>query len=300
MNPVWALVIANIIWGAASPVFKLSLENIPPFTLAFIRFFFAGTLYIVLVVKQWKPLTWRQLYDICLGGFFGITINITFFFLGLPKTESINAPVIASMSPIFLYFISIAALKERPHKRVLYGIIASFIGALIIIFSPYILDGRLTMSQKNDELIGNLFLVIATLGSIGQAITHKKVLNEVHPLQVTLISFFFGALNFFPFALGELQHWSFNMLDYRGWMGIIFGVFFSSALAYGLFIYGISKIKAQEIGIFTYIDPIVAVVIAAPLIHEYPNILFYVGSVLIFFGIVVAENRLHWHPFHKL
>ncbi len=300
MNPFWALVIANVIWGAASPVFKFSLENIPPFTLAFIRFFFAGTIYMLFVVKHWRPLTWRQFAHICLGGFFGITINISFFFLGLPKTNSINAPVIASMSPIFLYLISIFFLRERPHRKVLIGILVSFIGAMIIIFAPYILNGSISIEQKKDELLGNLFLVVATLGSIGQAIVHKKILHEVHVMQVTLISFFFGALNFLPLAFFELNTWSLSQLDYRGWTGIVFGVFFSSALAYGLFIYGITKIKAQEIGLFTYIDPIVAVVIAIPLLGEIPNLLFYVGSALIFIGIVFAENRFHWHPIRRL
>lgn len=300
MNPFWALVIANVIWGAASPIFKFSLENIPPFTLAFIRFFFAGTIYMLFVVKHWRPLSWRQFVHICLGGFFGVTINISFFFLGLPKTNSINAPVIASMSPIFLYLISTFFLRERPHRKVLIGILVSFIGAMIIIFSPYILDGSISIEQKNDELLGNLFLVVATLGSIGQAIVHKKILHEVHAIQVTLISFFFGALNFLPLALFELNTWSLSQLDYRGWTGIVFGVLLSSALAYGLFIYGIAKIKAQEIGLFTYIDPIVAVVIAIPLLGEIPNILFYVGSALIFIGIVFAEKRLHWHPLRHL
>lgn len=300
MNPFWALVIANIIWGAASPIFKFSLENIPPFTLAFIRFFFAGTIYLLFIVKHWSPLTLRQFALICLGGFFGVTINITFFFLGLPKTNSINAPVIASMSPIFLYLISIFFLRERPRLKVLIGILISFVGAMVIIFAPFILDGRLSIEQKNDELLGNIFLVIATMGSIGQAITHKKILHEVHPIQVTLISFFFGALNFLPFAMFELQNWSLSQLDYRGWTGIVFGVLLSSALAYGLFIYGIAKIKAQEIGLFTYIDPIVAVAIAVPLLGEIPNILFYAGSALIFIGILFAENRIHWHPLRHL
>lgn len=184
--------------------------------------------------------------------------------------------------------------------RVLIGILVSFVGAMIIVFAPFIMDGKLSVEQKNDELLGNIFLVIATIGSIGQAILHKKILHEVHPIQVTLISFFFGALTFLPFALLELNSWSLSQLDYRGWTGILFGVLLSSALAYGLFIYGIAKIKAQEIGLFTYIDPIVAVVIAIPLLGEIPNILFYVGSALIFIGIVFAENRLHWHPLKHL
>lgn len=300
MNPVLALIFTNIIWGAASPIFKLALENIPPFTLAFIRFFFAATIYLLFVIKKWKVLTKEQFLFICLGAFFGVTINIGFYFLGLPKTNSINAPIIASSQPIFLYIISIFYLKEHQHKRVLSGMIVSFIGVLIIIFSPIIMNGSLSMEQKNTELIGNFFLVIATLGAIGQAITHKKVLKEVEALQVTFISFVFGALSFFPFAAIELQKWSFAMLDSRGWLGILFGVILSSAVAYGLYIYGISKIDAQEIGLFTYIDPVIAVLLAIPLLGEYPNTFFFIGTLLVFAGIFFAEKRLHWHPFHKI
>jgi drug/metabolite transporter (DMT)-like permease len=300
MNPVLALIIANVIWGAASPIFKLSLENIPPFTLAFIRFFFAGTLYLLFVIKQWKPITWGQLGYICLGAFFGVTINISFFFLGLPKTDSINAPIIASTQPIFLYLISIFFLREQQNKRVLYGMFIAFLGVATIIFSPFIMNGSMSIQEKDTALLGNLFLVIATLGSIGQAITHKKVLKEVGVIQVTFLSFVLGSISFFPFALGELNTWSFALLDWRGWLGILFGVVFSSAIAYGLFIYGISKIDAQEIGLFTYIDPVIAVVLAIPLLGEYPTPLFFLGAVFVFFGIFLAENRLHWHPFHRL
>ncbi|PIX68551.1 hypothetical protein COZ40_02690, partial [Candidatus Roizmanbacteria bacterium CG_4_10_14_3_um_filter_39_13] len=52
MNPIVALIIANIIWGAACPIFKFALVNIPPFTIAFIRFFFAGIIFLPLVLFQ--------------------------------------------------------------------------------------------------------------------------------------------------------------------------------------------------------------------------------------------------------
>lgn len=47
-----ALIIANIIWGAASPIFKLALENIPPFTLAYIRFLGAALILAPFAFKS--------------------------------------------------------------------------------------------------------------------------------------------------------------------------------------------------------------------------------------------------------
>ncbi|MDO8741538.1 MAG: DMT family transporter [Candidatus Roizmanbacteria bacterium] len=297
MNPILALIIANIIWGAASPIFKFSLQNIPPFTLAFIRFFFAGLIFIPLIINKWQRLTLRQWFEIILVGFFGITINIAFFFLGIKKTESINAPIIASAAPVFIYFLSLIFLKERSKTKVILGMMTALAGVLLIILSPILLDGK---NLVMGEISGNVFIMIATLGTVFQTLIGRDILKKVNSYQVALITFFFGALTFLPFFLNEMHTWSFSELNGQGWFGIIFGVFFSSALAYWLFYYGVSKIKAQEVGIFTYIDPVTAVLVAIPLLGEFPNSFYFLGSIFIFGGIYLAEGRIHWHPFHRL
>jgi len=297
MNPVLALIIANVIWGMASPIFKFSLTNIPPFTLAFIRFFFAGLIFVPFVINRWQPLTVRQWIEIILVGFFGVTINISFFFLGLGKTESINAPIIASSGPIFIYLLSVQFLKEKPKLKVFTGMLIGLLGVLIIILSPIFLGQK---KLAFGEIQGNLFFLLATLGTVFQTIVGKDVLRKINSFQVTLLSFLFGSLTFLPFMRNELIGWSFTNLDIRGIVGIIFGIFLSSALAYYLYYWGISKIKAQEVGLFTYIDPVIAVLIAIPLLGEYPNLYFFIGSIFVFGGIFLAEGRIHWHPFHKL
>jgi len=297
MNPILALIIANIIWGMASPIFKFALTNIPPFTLAFIRFFFAGLIFLPLALNKWQKLTAKQWLEILLVGFFGITINISFFFLGLAKTESINVPVIASSGPVFIYILSIIFLKEKPKLKVLSGMMIALIGVLSIILSPLILDGRKFVIGAVE---GNLFILLATFGSVLQTVFGRDVLKKINAIQVSAITFLFGSLTFIPFIPKEFANWDISFLNIAGWIGIIFGVFFSSALAYFLFYYGISRLKAQEVGIFTYIDPLAAIVVAAPLLHEYPNLFYIFGGLLIFGGIYFAEGRVHWHPFHKI
>lgn len=297
MNPVLALIIANMIWGAASPIFKFALQNIPPFTLAFIRFFFAGLIFVPFVINKWQRLTVRQWMEIILVGFFGITVNISFFFLGLQKTESINVPVIASSGPVFIYLISIFFLKEKPKLKVFTGMMIALLGVLIIIFSPFLLDGKKFIIGAVE---GNLFILLATFGTVFQTIIGHRILKKVNPLQVSTTTFLFGALTFLPFIKGEFLNWDISFLNLNGIVGIIYGIFFSSALAYFLFYYGISKIKAQEAGLFTYLDPIAAIIVAMLLLKEYPNLFYFLGALFIFGGIYLAEGRIHWHPWHRL
>lgn len=297
MNPVLALVIANVIWGAASPVFKWALTDIPPFTLAFIRFFIASFIFLPFIKNFSVSLNKREWLELILGAFFGISINITFFFLGLQKSESINAPIIASAGPVFLYFISIFFLKERLVPKVLIGMCIALLGVLLIILSPILFDGKVL---DLGEFQGNLFFVLATFGALLHPLLQKHVVQKLDSIRVTYISFLVGGLFFLPFSLVELQQWSVTNLNIQGITGILFGVFLSSALAYFLYNYGMAKISMQEVGIFTYIDPIIAVLIAAPLLHEYPTIHFFIGTILVFGGIFLAEKRMPWHPLHRL
>ena len=297
MNPVLALIITNIIWGGASPIFKFALLNIPPFTLAFIRFFFAGLLLLPWAIKKWQRLSGKQWLEMAVVAFIGITLHISFFFLGITRTESINAPIIASSAPIFIYLGSLVFLKERPRIRVLSGMLAALVGVLVIIFAPIFLDGQ---TWVFGEVEGNLFILVSTLGVVIQTLIGHNLLKKVNFVQVSALTFLIGAAGFLPFVPKELAVWNFSYLNINGVVGIIYGVFFSSALAYSLFYYGISRLKAQEIGLFSYIDPLAAVVIAIPLLHEYPNLYYFIGSILVFGGIYFAEGRLHWHPFHKL
>ncbi len=295
--PVLSLIITNIIWGAAAPIFKYALTNIPPFTLAFIRFAGAAVLFFPFIYKRWRPLSMRDLGGIILAAFLGITIHISFFFLGLQNGISINAPIIAASGPIFLYVFALLFLKEKARFKVLAGMLVSLAGVGVIIFSP-LQNGSIKTEIAQTQ--SNVFFLISTFGIVMSALVAKRVLKRVDVFQFTFIAYLFSALSFYPLALGELSTWSLAMLDGRGILGIVYGIIFSSLIAYFLFYWGTSKIEVQEIGIFQYIDPVAAIVIAAPLLGEFPTSTYLVGSLLVFMGIFIAEGRIHWHPLHKL
>lgn len=291
---IFALILANTIWGAASPIFKLTLQNLPLFTLAFLRFFWAMLLVFPFAAKNLlvQKSDWLKLF---LLSFFGISLNITFFFFGLKLAPSINAPIIASSGPIFLYIFSILILHEKPHRKVFIGMIISLIGVLTIVSQPILEKG------VDGTVLGNLFFVIATLGAVGHAIISKEILYKYKAVTITYWSFLIGSLTFFPFFLYEMIRFHpFDTIDKRGWTGLVFGIILCSALAYFLFEWGVQQLQAQEVGIFTYIDPIIAVIIAIPLLGEVITPIFVISSLLVFSGIFIAEGRIHYHPLHKL
>ncbi len=291
---ILALIIANIIWGGASPIFKYALQNIPPFTLAFIRFSGASIILFPFVWKEFIKLhnEKENLKNIVLFSIFGVTINITFFFLALEYTKSINAPIIGSSGPIMTLIFSVIFLKEHPKINKIIGLIIAFLGILIIIIQPLFENG-LDLS-----VLGNLFLVLATFGAVGQTLIGKNLMQKYPPFPLTFLSFVIGALTFIPMMIPELI--DIKPLDSKALVGIVYGVLFSSLAAYSLYAWGLSKIQASEAGLFAYIDPIVAIIIAYPLLGEKPTPLYIIGAILVFSGIFVAEKRINYHPIRKL
>ena len=301
MLPIIAIVAANLIWGAAAPIFKYSLQGIPPFTLAFIRFFCAGLIFLPFALRHHPALSRKDWRDVLLGALFGISINVGFFFMGLEYAPSINMHVIGAIGPVILYFLSLHYLKEKPHAQIINGMLISLAGVLIIIFAPLLMQPNAAASDKSImQFVGNIFFFLAVLGNVIHTVLYKRVLKKVNVYIVTSYGFLFSALTFFPLMIYELQTWSFSQLEYKGYIGILYGIIFASALAYFCYNYAVSRMHAQEVGVFSYLTPIVAVIVAIPVVNEYPDIFFLFGSVLVFGGIYVSEHKMKKRPVHKV
>lgn len=288
-----ALIIANIIWGAASPIFKWALVGIEPFTLGFLRFAIASILLVPFTIGKFtiKRADYTRLTILSLVG---ITFGISFFFFGLRLTESINVPIIASAGPIFIIFFSWLILKEIPKTKVILGTLISLAGVLVIVLQPILGAGF------DGSLAGNFLIVLAVMAGVVHTILSKEMMKTYDPATITFWSFFIATLGFAPLSLYEIStSSSLTAITYQGFIGVIFGAILSSFLAYYLFYWALKYFPASETGLFVYLDPIVAILIAMPLLGEYPTSLYWLGAILVFGGIYIAEGRLPYHPLHK-
>ncbi len=298
MNPVLAMIIANVIWGAAAPIFKYALNDIPPFTFLFIRFFIAAFIFYPTIKGfNFRSLSNKDWIEIILGTIMGFTIHIGLLFVGLQKTESINSSVIVIGSPILLFIFSVLFLHEKIHKKLLGGLLISTVGVLFIVFSPLLLNGSL--KESSTDLEGNLLYLGSMIGNVLSILLFKRVATKISPYALTFLSFAISSATFFPFMIRELGSWNFTMLGSEGMIGIFYGVFFSSAIAYYLYFYGLSKMSGEEVGIFGYLNPIFTVLVAIPLLKEIPSLYFIIGSVFIFTGMMVSELKVHVHFIHQ-
>ena len=291
---VLSLIFANVIWGVSFPIYKWALEDIPSFTFVFLRFYLGALILLPFVYKDLK-IERRDWKDLVLLSIIGITITISFLILGLKLSSSINAPIILSSSPVFLIIGSVLFLNEKLRKRVIAGTFVSLLGVMVIVLLPVFTKGF------DGGILGNIFLVLAAIGSVIHALLLKKILPNYKPLVIAFWSFLIGSLPLIPLYFWELgeTHWLSNV-TFQALFGIFFGAVLATAVAHSLYAYGIKIIKASEVGIFTYVDPIATILVALPLLGEKITPLYVLGSIFVFLGIFIAEKRIHYHPLQKL
>ncbi len=288
-----ALISANIIWGASLPIYKWTLEQVQPFTFAFLRFFISFLILIPFVRKDFK-FEKKDIPKLIFASIVSITIQIPLLFFGLQLAPSINAPIIISAGPILLLGSSVIFLKEKISSKLLAGTLISLFGVMVLMFNPALESGF------SGAVLGNFFIFLATICSVVQVLIIKKIVERNGALITVFLTFLIGSLTLLPPAFLEYNSVGLFPINIKFLIGIFYAVILSSILAHYFLFFGLKNIKVSETGVFTYVDPIATILVAIPLLHEVITETYLISAVLVFLGIYIAEGRIHYHPFHLL
>jgi len=287
-----AVALCTIIWSSSAPLLKWAMQETPPFTLLFFRFFIA-TLIMWPMVRSRITIKFEDFYKILLLTITGITCNIGLYYLGLSLSQSINAPIFASTMPIFLVIGSIIFLHEIPKKKIVTGTLISLAGIIIVILRP---TDHLPLYGS---ILGNTCFILSVLSLVSYTLLLKKFKLPYASSTIIFWMFFLAMITFFPpFIFEELATHSLMTLDFRGSFGIMYGAVFSSILGQIFYNYAVKNLKTDEIGIFMYLGPIITALVALPLLHEQITFAYLLGSLFVFLGLFIAEVRMRYHPFH--
>ena len=309
--PYLALILAHMIWGGNFVVAKVTLQEFPTYTLAFLRFslaslflapfFFAETSKNLPAGRQVK-IDKKDIPKLTLIGVLMITLNITFFFTGIQKTTAINASVLTLVIPMLSVLSGWWFLKEKVYLINLAGIFAGLTGALIIVGVPRALFGE-TSSQS---LTGNFLIILASIVWVAGAIISRQMLQKYSSLTVVAFAFLIAVVTFFiPAALEYIENpaWT-SRVTLVGLLGLLYMTMLSSVSAYFLFEWGLAKTSVIIANLFQYIEPFVATVLAVFILSEKLSVDFAIGAVLIavgvFLGTFAKEAHHRHHKAHRI
>ncbi|MBI3109860.1 DMT family transporter [Candidatus Daviesbacteria bacterium] len=302
--PYLALILAHMIWGGNFVVAKVTLQEFPVYSLAFLRFALASLFLAPFFLTNTKKVKIhkKDIPKLTLIGVLMITLNIAFFFTGIQKTTAINASVLTLIIPMLSVLLGWWFLKEKVYLINLAGIFAGLMGALIIIGVPRALFGDVSIQS----LTGNFLIILASVVWVAGAIISRQMLQKYSSLTVVAFAFLIGMITFFPLA-------AFEYLENPGWttrvsllgiLGLLYMTMLSSVSAYFLFEWGLAKTSVMIADLFQYIEPFVATTLAVLILSESLSVDFGIGAVLIaagvYLGTFAKEAHHRHHKAHRI
>ena len=284
------LVLTTIFWSGNFIVGKAAtIYEIPPFSLNFFRWLFAG---IILLPFTFKEIFLKKNYIKANIGLFiilGIT-SITVFnsivYYSLYFTQVITGVLMISTIPVWIILISSLLKIEKTNIYQIFGILLSLIGVVAIITKS---DLEVIKGLEFNK--GDLSIIVAMFSwAIFSTLLKKKKLkvSQITLLQVIII---FGLIFLTPIYIIELLLENYIILEKPFFLTLAYVVIFPGLLSFLFWIKGISVIGANRSGIFLHLMPIFGSLFAIIIFNE--KIMFYhlIGAMFIIFGIRISNIK---------
>jgi len=284
------LILTTIFWSGNFIVGKAaSTYQIPPFSLNFYRWFFAG---LILLPFTFKELIKKKKYIFDNIGFFtllGIT-SITIFnsivYYSLYYTQVISGILMISTIPVWIIFISSILNIERTNIFQIIGVVFSLTGVIFIITKA-----DLEIIRNLDFNKGDLSMVVAMFSwAVYSALLKSKKyeISQFSLLQVVIIT---GLIFLTPIYLIEMYLGNVIVIGIPFVLTLTYVVFFPGLASFIFWIKGISLIGANRAGVFLHLMPIFGAIMAMVIFKEKFMYYHILGAIFIIAGITLSNKK---------
>jgi drug/metabolite transporter (DMT)-like permease len=280
---------AVIVWGASFIATKVALQDLSPITLVWLRFLM-GVVILGLVVMLRRQFTLPDKKEwgyFALLGFLGITFHQWLQSNALQTSEAGTTAWIVSTTPVFMAVLGWFLLKERLGWTKSMGILLAFLGVLVVI-------SRGDLSSISIGKFGapgdGLVLISAVNWAVFSALSRRGLKTHSASLMmffIMLLGWAFTTLIFIPTSgIGEILSVTSNT-----WMAVGFLGIFCSGLAYIAWYDALQALSTAQTGVFLYIEPLVAVVVAFFVLGEPITPALLIGGAVILFGVWLVNRN---------
>lgn len=285
-----AMLTIVVSFGGAFVAIKVALREVPPITLALLRFLIA-TMILLTILKILEPTSKLQKADfpqIVLGGFLGVTLFYYLENIGIKLTTATNASLLASTTPIFAITLDVIIFRTKISVVQMIGIVCSTIGAYITITA----NAQLDFSSATFK--GNLLVVGAMLSWALYILLNKSLQDKYSALFLSTYQMLFGTVILALMSFGEYDQW--RMFSLNAFGNILYLAVFPSAICYFLLSYALKRLDVTITTLYSNLIPVVGVLGGGCILNENILPLQVLGGVIIVLGITIVNWGKYTHP----
>lgn len=285
------LVLANLIYATSYVATRLTLEAVPPSTLALVRLVGGALLLAGLAASRRRPagppLGRGDRWRVAGMGLVGFAAAFALFHWGIVRSTATNAALLIVVEPVAVILLSPALLGERLTRREAAGALLALVGAMMVVVNgiPGVSE-RLVPHWRGDVLLALSGVAYASYSLLG-----RDVLRRHGALRVTAQSIVWGAAAMIPLtalevAGGQRPAWTSQAL-----LGVAYLSVVITALGYLVWNWALARVPAPRAAIFLNIQPIAGALLGVLLLGEAATGYTLGGGLLILAGLALTVHR---------
>jgi drug/metabolite transporter (DMT)-like permease len=280
---------AVVAWGASFIATKIALREVSPITIVWLRFAIGVVILgaAVVIRREFELPSRKNLGYFAVLGFIGITFHQWLQSTGLITAQATTTAWIVATTPIFMALLGWLALKEKLSWLQAGGIFLATLGVLLVVSRG---DWTALTAGRFGTTGDLLILISAPNWAIFSALS-RRGLQEQPAGRMMLFVMGFGWLFTSLFFFTGSGPSEITALTFEGWSGIAFLGIACSGLAYIAWFDSLRVLPTAQVGAFLYIEPLVAVAVAAVILSEPLLWISLLGGAIILAGVWMVNRK---------
>ena len=273
----WLLFIAmSVIWGIPYFFIAIAVKELDPTVVVFARVAIAAIVLLPIAIRRNQLKYFRKSW-LMIAGLTILQILAPFLLIsfGEQHIASSLTSLLISSEPLL---VALFALRLAPGERVsglrLIGLIIGMAGVVVLL--------GLDASGDGQELLGAILVLLATMGyAISALLVRRPTIAALPSFGIVTIECIVSTILLAPLAALRLPD---RMPSLEVMVSLLVLGLVCTALAYLTFFALIAEVGTSRGVVFTYINPIISVLLGVLLLSESFNISTVVGLLLILLG----------------
>jgi drug/metabolite transporter (DMT)-like permease len=270
-----------LVWGLCWPVYKATLAYTPPLLFAGMRTLFGGLLLASVIVHKWRQIRFRETWHIYLIS--GL-LNVILFF-GLQTVGLMYMPgglfsVIVYLQPVLVGIFAWIWLGESMTITKFFGLIMGVLGVATVS-----LNGGMGINSVMGMMLALMTAVSWTIG----VVYVKKVGHKVDSIWLVALQCIFGGMVMTGGGLA-FESWADIVWNTPYLFGLLFGSVFGVSAAWIVYFKLVQAGEASKIASFTFLVPIVAVLVGSLFFNEPFTMHLLIGMALVVISILLVNR----------
>jgi drug/metabolite transporter (DMT)-like permease len=279
-----------LIWGSTFLSVRILLSYFPPLVITFSRNLFAGSLLLIwsLIGRHWVSMPWKHLSIHLQAGVLLICLGNGFMAMAGSIVPSGFSSVFMALGPLLLV-IFFWMSGRKPTQRKLLGTLLGLIGIGIMVSQK-----KLAIPGMELEFFKGIFyLSVAVIGwNIGVFRIQFTQANSYHFTQVCSIQMLTGGIIVFLISTlkGDYQHIVLADIPFKAFYVFLYLGLIGSMLGYSLFGYLSKELDATLVATYTYVNPLIALILGHLILQEELTKILILASFFILLAVVLITT----------